>query len=203
MPGLKPIISDGNMKLGGIPNLSLLPGTTCRPDAPCIGKLCYARKALIYPETKDAWLHNTYLALLHRAFFFRSVREWIEENKPPYFRWHVGGDIPDEGYLEAMCDLAVQCPGTRFMAFTKRHEITRATPDNLQIVFSLWPRWPQVILKYRRYAHMQDGTVTIPKTRKPFDCPGNCSTCAKDLSIEHPACWMLREWGRDVVFMKH
>lgn len=51
-------VSNGNSKLGSIPNISLIPGKDCG-DVPCKAQ-CYALKAWKqYPETRAAWKRNS------------------------------------------------------------------------------------------------------------------------------------------------
>jgi hypothetical protein len=193
-------ISDGNMKLGKIPNISLTPCKACSPDAPC-KKKCYAMKAYrMYPLVRKAWDTNTKQALgKDRVKYFEDVRKFIAKKSPKFFRWHVAGDIPDEGYLYQMVAIAKTFPETKFLAFTKRHDILNnwpaaEMPDNLEVVMSMWPKWGDAEIKGFRRAWMQDGT----ETRVPADaieCPGFCENCGM--------CWSLGKLGRDVVFNVH
>lgn len=53
-------ISEGNMKIGKIPNFSQTPGKTCYGRTKLCSKLCYAGKAdRAYPSAKLAWERNT------------------------------------------------------------------------------------------------------------------------------------------------
>jgi len=50
-------ISNGNTKLGRIPNISLPPIKACGKDVPCKSD-CYALKAYRqYPATRKAWMN--------------------------------------------------------------------------------------------------------------------------------------------------
>jgi hypothetical protein len=190
-------ISPGNSKLGRIPNLSLIPGKDCG-DVPC-KRDCYALKAWRqYPEVKAAWSHNSHLAHSNREAFFADVESYLAKRMPRFFRWHVAGDILDQSYLGQMKRLARAYPATKFLAFTKRHDLAFVNlPENLAIVFSMWSGWGDVDHARKLglpIAWMQDGA----ETRVPanvLECPGNCETCGM--------CWQLKKIGRDVVFHKH
>lgn len=190
-------ISGGNTKLGAIPNVSLIPGRDCG-NVPCKVD-CYALKAWKqYKETRAAWTRNSEKAHKDREDLFVQLRSYLEKKSPRWFRWHVAGDILDQQYLEEMIAIARDFPGTRFLASTKRHDLTfKVMPDNLAIVFSMWPGWGSED-KARKLglgiAWMQDGSETrVPSNA--IECPGNCENCAM--------CWHLNKLGRDVVFHKH
>jgi hypothetical protein len=195
-------ISDGNMKLGKIPNVSLTPCKACSPDAPC-KKKCYAMKAYrMYPLVRKAWDINTKEVATNREKYFADIRKFLAKKKPKYFRWHVAGDIPDVEYLGQMIQIAYEFRETKFLAFTKRHDIIEKyfgddAPLNLEIVMSMWPGWGKATAGkaqgFRR-AWMQDGTETrVPKDA--IECPGFCENCGM--------CWSLGKLGRDVVFNAH
>lgn len=190
-------ISEGNLKLGNIPNISLVPCKDCRSDAPC-KKDCYARKAFKqYPNVRKAWGINSDQIVNDRDGYFADVRDYIAQKSPDFFRWHIAGDIPDAGYLLQMCLIARDYPNTKFLAFSKQHELLTAfrdkLPPNLTIVASMWPGWGTAPKGYPR-AWMQDGTETrVPKSA--LMCPGTCHNCG--------ACWNLKKLKKDVVFKKH
>jgi hypothetical protein len=191
-------ISDGNMKLGNIPNVSLTPCKSCSPDAPC-KKKCYAMKAYrMYPKVRKAWDTNRKESKSNRTKYFADIRKFLAKKMPRFFRWHVAGDIPDEDYLSHMVNIAKTFPEVKFLAFTKRHDILKdwpavEMPKNLSIVASMWPNWGSAPEGYPR-AWMQDGTEKrVPENA--LECPGACHNCG--------ACWNLKNLKRDVVFHKH
>jgi hypothetical protein len=95
-------VSDGNMKLPGIPNNALPPIKACPKGVPC-ASTCYAQKAYrCYPSAKAAWDAN--LAELRRnpTSYFASICTYLEAKQPEFFRWHVSGDIQDQQYLDSM-----------------------------------------------------------------------------------------------------
>ena len=189
-------ISDGNSKLGKVPNISLPPVVTCRPRVPCRGQ-CYARKAYrLWPNVKVAWDDNWDFYQTEGARrYFEEIRAWLLENKPRYFRWHVSGDVPDVKYFENVFDIARHFGArTRFMLFTKRWDLLPVfeVPENLTIILSMWPR-----LRNPRKLDFPRAWLSSDK-RKPdyhFKCPGKCDTCYK--------CWELVKLGHDVVFDLH
>ena len=189
-------ISKGNMKLGKIPNISLPPVTTCRPRVPC-AKQCYAQKAMrLYPQTRKAWTENLdFLELSGEAEFFTQVSEWLAQNKPTHFRWHVSGDTPSTLYAVLVYQIAKIFPDVKFMMFTKRWDLLpdQPPPENLAVILSMWPglRNPKGFEDFPRAWLSSD-------KRKPnfyFKCPGRCDECYK--------CWDIVDLGYDVVFDLH
>ena len=197
---MKLTISEGNMKIGRIPNVSLPPIVSCRSDAPCTND-CYALKALHRKTVHAAWWGNWDLLQADPERYFSEIdlylwRRRVDKRFKPvrFFRWHVSGDIPNIDYLEEMKRIARIYSETRFLCFTKRYDLNyNGLPSNLSIIFSAWPGLP---MPTRRFpiAWMQDGTETrIPSSA--LECPGNCQNCNM--------CFNLAEIGRDVVFHKH
>lgn len=190
-------ISNGNSKLGSIPNVSLIPGRDCG-DVPC-KRECYALKAWRqYKDTRAAWTRNSRAAHSDPAEYFGQLRDYLNRKNPRWFRWHVAGDILSQSYLESMKSIASDFPKTRFLAFTKRHDLRYANlPSNLAIVFSFWPGWgteEKVRETGLPIAWMQNGEESrVPTTA--VECPGSCENCAM--------CWNLKAINRDVVFHKH
>ena len=190
-------ISLGNTKLGTIPNVSTCPGRDCG-DVPC-RKKCYAHKALRqYKEVRNCWRRNSTNAKRNLDGFMEGVRDYLCDRSPKWFRWHVAGDIHSQLYLDEMIAIAREYPDTKFLCFTKRHDMTyRKLPSNLSIVFSMWPGWGDARKARNRglpIAWMQDGKETrIPDDA--IECPGHCDSCGM--------CWNLKKIGRDVYFPVH
>lgn len=187
-------ISPGNMKLKNIPNVSLTPCVTCADNAPCKNK-CYAMKAFrMYPSVKKAWNENTEIAKSNPVKYFDDIVDYLLRKRPKYFRWHVAGDIPNQSYLGMMKHIARLFPNTRFLAFTKKHDLEFSDiPGNLQIVYSLWPEWGSKKVGMPA-AYMQDGKENRVNGTEII-CPGSCADCK--------VCWHLSEIGKDVVFNVH
>lgn len=187
-------MTSGNKKLGKkVLNISRTPCATCPSDAPCRAK-CYAMKAYRqYPNVRQAWNGNTEAAK-NLPEYFKDINTIVSKKKPVHFRWHVAGDIDSQEYLNGMKLVARANPDTKFLAFTKNHNLDFVgLPKNLEVVASLWPNWGKDTVGLRK-AWMQDGTENrIPATA--LVCPGSCETCK--------ACWSLTADNRDVVFNVH
>ena len=179
--------------MGGIPSVSLPPVTACGPGMPCY-KACYARKAYrMYPNVRTSQDGNHMLAKRNPAEYFGQIRAFLDKRAPRFFRWHVAGDILSQSYLDEMRAIARDYPDTRFLAFTKRHDLKYwGIPGNLAVVFSMWPGWGNTRKNMPR-AYMQDGTET--RHGDAIECPGNCTTCGM--------CWDLVRLGKNVVFPRH
>jgi len=159
---------------------------------------CYDWKGCVRLENvMNARVFNWAMWLADAAKYFGDINAYLEQRLPHLFRFHIGGDIPDEEYFRYMCGTGDYFPGTDFLCFTKNHELVYdnmdlATP-NMQMVYSMWPGWGDENLPGRK-AWMQDGTETrVPKDA--IKCAGSCDYCGM--------CWNLDNIGRDVVFTKH
>lgn len=192
---MKVTISKGNSKMGAIPSVSLPPVVSCPKNVPC-SKDCYALKSFrMYPNVRTAWEGNYDAWKTDSDGYFDQIRQYLAKHSPRFFRFHVAGDIPDQGYLDSMVTLARKFPNTKILAFTKNHTLDfKRLPQNLSIVFSCWPIWPLPKSKSIPRAFMQDGSETrIPATA--IECHGNCESCGM--------CWNLKSIKRDVYFIKH
>lgn len=181
-------ISMKNSKLGNIPNLSLPPWTTCDPDAPCREK-CYARKAYAHYARKTvqpAWDGNLTFYEEDPKGFFDMVRlrcEALVAEGYRYFRWHVGGDVPDYAYAIGMQWVAFQVPKMQFLVYTRKtrfflEEDIKALP-NLTILKSVWLGEPLDPLR-PCFQVVPKGTLEKDNPRR---CPGKCDHCY--------ACWNM------------
>ena len=195
---IKVNISPGNTKMGHIPSVSLPPVVTCRAGCPCASK-CYAvrmtrlRKtvAASYDRNLNAWRQNP------EGFETQIVAAAITTR---YFRWHVAGDMPDSTYFQMMCRVARRCPGTDFLAFTKRWDIVNPLaseiPDNLQVVYSAWGDFLPDNPHHLPVAHVIfRGTEPDPSWKI---CGGNCTTCI----CQGIGCWELHR-GEHIAFYEH
>ena len=123
-----------NSKLKGIPAFNLAPGKTCSPDAcaHCLRDGCYAVKnACCHGYDIDnnyclrAWAENTSLAFNYPRTLEKALDAWLTKNKPALFRIHSSGDFFSVDYARAWRRLAINHPGTRFLAFSKQFDIVR------------------------------------------------------------------------------
>jgi len=194
-------IAKGNTKMGnGMPSISLPPGVTCSEEArkTCL-KECYIMKAFrMYKQTRAAYRRNLKIYQRNPSDFFGQLEKFLEKRQPRFFRFFVGGDFPDQPFVNMSLQLARKFPNVKFLAFTKRYHFDFGNkPDNFAVVLSMWPGMKDDVrlgsVNFPR-AWMQDGTETrIPKSA--IECHGGCSTCGM--------CWNLGKLGKDVYFHKH
>ncbi len=196
-------ISNGNVKMGQIPSVSLLPFVTCPACAGgTCGASCYAAKiALLRPSVMRAYARNTALAMYKPALFWRQVRAAV--NMSRYFRFHVSGDFMSRQYFEEVIKTAQECPGTEILAFTKRYSFINDwirengdLPKNLHILFSGWSNLDPV----NPYA-MPETNVIMPGADVPDSwriCGGNCYECV----CRGLGCWQAQK-GDVVAFHLH
>jgi len=192
-------LSDGNMKLGRIPSVSLPPLVTCVDNPPC-ATLCYARKAYegyAAATAGLAWRDNLMFYLSDPSGYFNAIIEALARKRPQvgseprYFRWHVGGDIPDEAYFDGMHKVAALLPGWRFLAYTRRPWAWSADykytlgqmPENLRIIRSLWLTDPVDDPTHPWFKVHAKGEA-LPTTSTSQPCSGSCSECK--------LCWSLK-----------
>lgn len=199
---LKLHISQGNMKMGSIPSVSLPSVLTCRK---CLCNIkCYSRKLeKLRPNVSKAYQENFDLFIHHPEQYWREVEACIMLNQ--YFRFHVGGDIVNYQYFLKMVEIAQRNPQCSILCFTKKDYIINMyirdygeLPNNLHIVLSAWKdltlhnpyQLPEAHVIYR------DGTTTTHED--VIECKGNCTECA----IEHGGCWNLKH-GERIKFHEH
>lgn len=195
---MKLSISNGNMKMGQIPSVSLPPGLSCPPKIPCF-KDCYANKGYLIPA-RQAWTRNMMIYQEEPETYFIQLAEFLSSHRLSvrFFRFHIGGDFPDLGYIEHCINIAQAFKEVNFLAFTKCYGMISAFsfPSNFTVIASAWPGlpMPRKIKKKFRIAWMQNGEEKrIPKSA--ILCPGYCDACGM--------CWQIEKIGKDVVFHKH
>ena len=200
-------ISKGNSKLGkNLSNISLTPVLSCATGVPCAKKECYALKSYrMYPNVREAWDKNLRIFLKDPAVYFEQINVHLQSKLSLFFRWHVGGDIPNIRYLLGMVEVAAKNPQTNCLAFTKNYGILagldeKDLPKNLNIVVSAWPRF--AMPKYIRdngykIAWYDDGTETRFSKKFSITCSGKCDDCLK--------CWEKSsdKRPRDVILPAH
>jgi hypothetical protein len=195
---VKVAISEGNTKLGTVPNINLPPGPagSCRKDAPCWTSGCYARKAWRqYPNVREAWTRNWDIWSQNPMDYELQLHDYLFKRKPERFRWHSAGDIPDQGYFDMMVRVAIAHTGTKFLVFTKKYELDlEHKRPNLSVIYSRWPGLPfPKELKGEVQAHFEDGDQYTYDAMDDFvACPGSCKKCSR--------CWSPRG---SVLFVKH
>jgi len=178
-------ISDGNIKIGRVLNVSLPPVVTCSNCGEC-QKLCYDIKACNqYPNTVvDARARNLAILKKNRNEYFNRIEGKIRRRRAnKYFRWHVAGDIVDYDYFCRMVEVAKNHPDFIFWTYTKAYGTVNeyvkrngrdAIPANFSIMFSEWRGMPMD----NPYG-FPEFKVVFKDEEEPngFYCPGNCDIC--------------------------
>ena len=198
---LEVCISVGNVKVGRILNVSLMSRICCGNCRLC-EHYCYDIKAALqYTNVMNARARNTVLAQDDLDEFFRQILERLtERRKKKFFRFHVGGDIISEAYLEKMVQTALERPRWRFWTYTKMHDMVNSyvarggiIPENLVILFSC----DMNAVVENPYGFPLAYTVLdgdVPPEGL-FKCPGNCEIC---IELERGC-----PFGESVYFLEH
>lgn len=198
-------ISNGNSKMGPIPNISMLPLITCTNCGKC-SKNCYAcLGAFNFSGNVENLAINTALMIQDPETVEKAINDKLNNEVIiyKYFRFNVAGDIAgpvENNYFPMMVRVAKDNPITKFLAFTKNYKLVNdylnagnTIPENLTIVFSQWGNdipenphsLPVAIVKL-------DENTIIPENA--FHCSGNCDTCLQ--------CWKATP-GKVVYFDLH
>lgn len=195
-------ISHNNNKLGtATASVSLLVQCTCNNKLPCY-KDCYAKRMEIFrPSIHNAWLNNYLVYKNNPQLFFDSVLTAMLQSL--YFRFFVGGDIPDIDFLKLALDTAKRAPNCKVLMFTKKFWFINqyldgggVIPDNVTIILSSWQNY-KINNKYNlpiAYVINKDGD----KIQNTYTCNGNCTFCQASAR----GCWYLKT-GDSVTFKKH
>lgn len=187
---LKVSISNGNIKIGRVMNVSLPPVISCGNCKEC-KCLCYDIKAVVrYKNVVDSRARNWSIFKRDRREFFRQIEAKIKRRKRnKYFRWHVAGEIVDMDHLREIIRIARENPDFTFWMYTKMYWIVNeyvrenggareiAIPSNLSIMFSEWRGLPMD----NPYG-FPIFTVVFKGEEPPknmWRCPGNCDVCKK------------------------
>lgn len=195
--------SGGNSKMGEVPSVSTLPFFTCpeRCHNTC-GVKCYAAKlANLRPNVRNAYAHNTAMAIYKPVEYWRQIDEFVKGQR--FFRFHVSGDIMNAAYFQHMIDIANNNPHCDILCFTKRYEVVNTwieqngdIPENLHVLFSGWqgltPENPYNLPETNVYTCDDDFNATW-KT-----CGGNCFNCA----CRGLGCWQANA-GDIIAFKMH
>lgn len=193
-------ISSGNVKMGDIQSISILPGVTCRDNAPC-RKNCYACRMCRYPNVKKAYTGNTALYMADPDRYFSELSRALMVNR--FFRVHVAGDVIDGEYFDRLVKAVAANPHCEALMFTKEYEIVNGfiadggtIPANFHIIFSNWENW-----KCENPYNFPVTDVIPAGAACPADgklCGGNCFECA----AVNGGCWNLQR-GEKLYFHMH
>lgn len=179
-------ISNNNVKIGRVMNVSLPPILSCGNCKECKG-WCYDIKAnLQYANVVDARVRNWVVFMRDRDEFFRRIEDKIRRRrKHKYFRWHVAGDIVDMDHLIRIIEIARNHPDFVFWTYTKMYAVVNeycrrygkeSIPSNLSIMFSEWKGLPMDnpygFAEFR--VHFEGDPIP-----NAYKCPGNCDLCKK------------------------
>lgn len=203
---LEVCISNGNMKVGNVPNVSLPADFTC-PNCSTCTKDCYDKKACIqYKNVLKARARNYSILKRNYELYWQQIRSKIAKLKTKYFRFHVSGDIISEMYFSDMVKTARMFPHIRFWTYTKAFESVneyvrthggrrdKAIPENLSVMFSAWtdkliPENPYGFPVFLAMAEKQE------KPEGFMYCPSDCSWCI----AHHTGC----PYGKNVCIRIH
>ena len=198
-------ISLKNSKMGPIHSISFPPYSVCG-DLPCwTSGLCYIHKAIRqYPDTKNAYERNWKIYKENSNQFWSELEDDIKGVR--FFRYFVGGDIPDFDFFVNMVRVANDNPHCSFLCFTKKYGIVNKylketngqLPSNLHMLFSAWKglKTPNPYLIPEAHVMFKDGTTTAKDGARY--CSGRCYDCAKACAN----CFSLNR-GDQILFNEH
>lgn len=190
-------ISNGNIKLGAIMNVSLPPVVTCHNCAEC-KHYCYAvRNYNRLPDVSNAWNENYLLFLTDPQVYFASISYAVRLQR--FFRWHVSGDIVNGAYFLGMIRVATENPNCEFLAFTKAYQIVNEAiaagaviPKNLHVLFSAAPGtdMPNPYRLPECHINFEDPSKNTYCGGAEYEhhCNGNCTECV----INGCGCFFLK-----------
>lgn len=187
---LKICVSNGNKKVGSVPNVSLPPIKTCPHCERCCRE-CYDIKAnLQYENVRLARARNYSILTRDPALYWSQLRSKLaRKRKLTHFRFHVGGDMTTPEYFSEMVETARMFPKCIFWTYTKAHfivneyvrshggSIRSAIPGNLRIMFSAWDG-----MKFDNPFGF-GSFIVVDEGQKPpkgvWHCTGDCGKCIK------------------------
>jgi hypothetical protein len=160
-----------------IPGFALPAQITCPGMTPLCRRYCYARKAeRLYRQVLPSRIRN--LAATKHPRFVRIMSALIEASGTSKFRIHEGGDFYSQAYLNRWFQICTNLPDVSFLAFTKSHALNYAhKPDNLQIIWSIWPDTPSEALALPGPKAFTGVCTGMPHATP--QCPGRCDNCMR------------------------
>ena len=144
-------ISESNRKIGKTASISLSSYYSCDHSLQCYKKKCYAKRMENRINILRAWTQNSYLYMTNPTTFKNGIENFLDKKKTLFFRWHVGGDIPDRRYYDIIFKIASNFRETKFLLFTKRYNLMEDIIyslkfiPNLNVKLSMWPYEKQEI----------------------------------------------------------
>ena len=128
-------------------------------------------------------------------------------SKAEYFRFHVSGDLPSEGYMHRVIRSCIDFPRCQVLMFTKRFEMVNnyirqvgPLPKNLHCLFSGWTNLRPREYGYNPYNLPETTVYAKDEDIRPewTPCGGNCLDCA----IHDGGCWSAKP-GETIAFKIH
>lgn len=178
-------ISKGNKKVGSVDNVSLPSDKTC-PHCKDCQLACYDKKACLqYPNVINARAKNYSIMKRSLEKYFNDIREWLKKSKKP-FRFHVGGDIVNEEYLDGMVKVTNEISNNLDWTYTKSQDIVN---EYIRKNGGEWKKIaPNLVIMYSKWGHVPiDNPYNMPvfwcivkgqeKPKDMYHCPENCQIC--------------------------
>jgi len=111
-------ISQGNKKLGKLPNISMSSYTSCPGKSEWCVKKCYASKyEKIYPQCIPAYMRN--MEISKSPDFVNIIIDKVKKISGPYFRIHTSGDFYNIKYIEKWIEICQSLPNILFSVYTR------------------------------------------------------------------------------------
>ena len=184
-------VSNGNRKIGYIPNVSLMPILTC-PNCKHCKSLCYDIKACLqYVNVLNARARNTAILQFSPQMYWNQINAFLDRTTKKHFRFHVGGEIQDYSYFCSMIETVKKHPNITFWTYTKSYPIVNryiaengALPANLSVMFSVWKLKTEdgkiVTIPIPNPYNLPTFTVRFEEEQAPknvMKCHGHCKEC--------------------------
>lgn len=178
--GLEVQISVGNKKMtNGFMIFNLPCRITCPGKTGMCSKYCYAAKREFNPRFGKA-VHGRRIKNLAASksnefvdLMVTAIEKTHTKTGAVLFRIHESGDFYDQAYLNKWLEIAKHFPNIQFLAFTKSFNLDFSVPENMKIIWSIWPDTDMAKVPtygFKAYAGNCGHTSC-------YECPGQCDTC--------------------------
>ncbi len=185
-------LSQGDVKIGRVLNVSLPPILSCGRCSHCSGHCYDVGSCIRFEEAADARARNWSILLRDRDLYFQKIDlKMTRRRKHLFMRWHQGGEIVDYDYFCRMVENARKHSRFRIWTYTKMYHIVNrwcdlnggkeALPSNFVVMFSKWDGVPMdnpynfPTFTCRLLSGNKDTPEEYFKTT--YKCPGNCDVC--------------------------
>ena len=112
------MISNGNTKIGAIPNFSLPAIKTCPGQTDFCPVFCYGLRGHFTHRSREAMLERNYRRSQQDNFAGRMIRS-IQDNASTVFRIHVVGDFYSPEYIQKWVVIIGALPDVSFYGYTR------------------------------------------------------------------------------------